>query len=60
MNYVFWGFRGLKRGISDELNFVRFVFKMGLEGQLGGQLGVLLRYCSRPHKDKNFTKIGIF
>ena len=60
MNYVFCGFCGLKRGISEELNCVRFVFKMGLDIQLDIQLGVLLWYGSQPHKDKKGLKFGDF
>lgn len=38
----------------------RFVLKMGLDGQLDGQLGGLTALCMYPSTDKNGGKNGDF
>ncbi len=49
-----------KGGEMGGENRVRFVFKMGLEGQLGGQLGGHCGMYNNPYKVKKLAKNGIF
>ncbi len=41
-------------------NYARFVFKIGLDGQLDSHLGTHTALCSDPYKDKKQAKNSDF